>query len=483
MVAGFRRAHRYALFSSSLMIASVLLGSLISVASGASDWPRFRGPNGTGISPDQNLPAEVAKDRNVLWSVPVRRGNSSPIVVGGRLFITAHDGDERLALCFSTDEGRLLWQRGVNKVRAEVFNPLNGPATPTPATDGKKVFFFFPEFGLLAIGFDGNEFWRTSLGPFSSIQGLAASPVYVDGKVVLFVDTPEEAYVAAFDAGTGRQVWKTRRPTGVLGSYATPTLYPGEGLATQIVVAGAVELTGYSPFTGERLWWATGATISPMAPPFVSGDSVYTVEPPDQGWPPFDSVIAELDKNKDGKIEVSEAAGDPIWARSLIGIDRNVGNGDGVVTAEEYTKSSSGVTGGGLNRIRIGARDDVTASNVLWRCTKGTPQLSGALLYRNVLYMVRSGIVTTVNPETGELLRQERLRDALGDYYASPVAGDGKIYLASLEGVVTVLEAGADWRVLSTGDLGEHIIATPAISGGRVFIRTAARLYCFASRK
>jgi outer membrane protein assembly factor BamB len=447
----------------------------------ASDWPRFRGPNGTGVSADGGLPDAIDRDKNVLWSTKTPKGSSSPIVVGGRLLLTAHEGDERIVLCFNAATGAEIWRKNITKLRAETFNPLNGPSTPTPATDGRNIFVFFPEFGLLAYDRDGRELWRTPLGPFTSIQGLAASPVYVEGRIVLLIDTPEEAYLSAFDAGTGEQAWKTERPTGVLGSYTTPTLYAREGAQTQVVVAGAVELTGYEAATGKRLWWVNGLTIFPTAPPFVVGDSVYTVEPADQGWPPFGEVLAELDHDKDGNVAVAEAADDTVWARSLIGIDKNIGNGDDIVTREEYAKASSGVIGGGLTRTRVDGEGDVSASHVAWRHTRGMPSLAGALLYKNVIYVVRNAIVTTFDPESGELLRRERIRTALGDYYASPVAGDGKIYLVSLEGKVTVLKAGTDWQILSSGDLGEQVIATPAIADGRVYIRTEATLYCFGT--
>jgi outer membrane protein assembly factor BamB len=341
------------------------------------------------------------------------------------------------------------------------------------------MFVFFPEFGLLAFDRDGLELWRTPLGPFTSVQGLAASPVYVEGRIVLMVDTPEEAYLSAFDGGTGERVWRTERPTGVLGSYTTPTLYAREDAPTQIVAAGAVELTGYEAATGKRLWWAHGLMVFPTAPPFVVGDSVYTVEPADQGWPPFGEVLELFDSDKDGKVALADAADDTVWARSLIGIDRNIGNGDNIVTREEYAKASSDIIGGGLTRTRVDGEGDVSASHVSWRHIRGMPSLTGALLYQNVLYVVRNAIVTTFDPENGQLLRRERIRTALGDYYASPVAGDGKIYLANLEGKITVLKAGTDWQILSSGDLGEQVIATPAIADGRIYIRTEATLYCF----
>jgi outer membrane protein assembly factor BamB len=447
-----------------------------------SDWTRFRGPDGTGVSADRGLPAEIDRERNVVWSAKTPKGNSSPIIVGGRVFITGHDGAERIALCYDSATGKQIWRKSVARARAETFHPLNGPTTPTPATDGRNVFVFFPDFGLIKYDRDGEELWRAPLGPFSSVQGLAASPLYVEGKVILLVDTPEEAYLAAFDAETGKQAWKTQRPTGVLGSYATPTLFTRDGEPAQIIVAGAVELTGYRAKTGERLWWARGVTAFPTAPPFVAGDSVYTVEPVEAGWPPFSHPLKLFDKDNNGRIEITEATSDPQWAGSLKGIDKNVGNGDKVVTEDEYSKAAAGGNGGGLIRTRVGGKGDISDSHVVWRHTKGTPAFTGALLYQNILYTIRNGIVTTFDPETGKPLRQERLKDAVGDYYASPVAGDGKIYFVNQEGKVTVLKAGADWQVLSIGDLDEQVIATPAIADGRIYIRTGGTLYSFGTK-
>ena len=462
-----------------LMMRSVVFYLACSVLLSADDWPRFRGPNGTGVSTDRGLPDAIDQDRNVLWSVATPKGHSSPIVVGGRIFLTGHEGDERIVLSFNAATGEQIWSRSLRKARSETFNPLNGPTTPTPATDGRNIFVFFPELGLVAFDRDGVELWRTPLGPFTAIQGLAASPVYVDGAIVLLVDTPEEAYIAAFNAETGELRWRTERPTGVLGSYATPTVHSRDGDPTQIVVAGSVELTGYETSTGKRLWWAHGVTVTPSAPPFVAGDSVYTVEPTDQGWPPFGEVLAQFDGDKDRRVAVADAAGDTVWARSLIGIDENSGNGDGIVTEEEYAKVSDGIVGGGLSRTRVDGRGDVSETHVVWRHIAGMPSITGALLYEGVLFVVRNAIVSTFDPETGKRLRRERIMAALGDYYASPVAGDGKIYLTSLEGKVTVLKAGADWQILTTGDLGEQVIATPAIANGCIFFRTDRRLYGF----
>jgi outer membrane protein assembly factor BamB len=431
------------------------------------------------VSPDSGLPEAIDRDKNVLWSVQLPDGNSSPIVFNGRLFITGHEGDERIVLCLDAGTGETVWRRSFMKVRTEVFNRRNGPTTPSPTTDGQRVFVFFPDFGLLAYDLEGKELWRASLGPFSSIQGLAASPIVAAGKVLLLIDTPEEAYLSAFDAATGNLVWKKDRPTGLLGSYATPTVYEHPDGPVQVVVAGAVELTGYEVGTGERVWWVRDLSFFPTGPPFVIGDSVFTLEPAEQVWPTFAGILPQFDKDGDGQIQVEDTAHDLIWSRSFVSLDKNLGNGDGVVTSEEYGRASGDVLGGGLTRTRVTGKGDTTETHVLWRHLKGMPSLSGALLYDNLLYVVNKAIILTFDPETGEMLERVRVREALGEYYASPVAADGKIYLVNLDGIVSILRAGREWGVLSVGDLEEQTIATPAIADSRIFIRTQKTLYCF----
>jgi outer membrane protein assembly factor BamB len=465
------------------VVGMVLIWLACATLSSASDWSRFRGPNGTGISPDLGLPTEIDREKNLKWSIKIPKGNSSPIVVNGRLFLTAHEGDQRIVLCFDAATGKQLWRKSIVKVRTEAFHPMNGPATPTPTSDGNRIFVFFPEIGLLAYDRNGKELWRTPLGPFASMQGMAVSPIYVDGRIVLLVDTPDEAYLASFDAVTGKQAWKVERPTNVFGSYTTPTVDVRAGEETQIVVQGAEELTGYLAKTGERVWWVHGVTTTPVAPPFVLGDSVYIVETDvGDGLPPFSVPLEMFDKNRNRIVEFGEYAHDPPARRQLIIIDKKLGNGDKDVTEEEYQKAEK-AEGCGLVRTRLGGTGDVSESHVVWRYTKGTPRLTGALLYQNILYMIKNGIVSTFDPESGKLLRQERVKNALGDYYASPVAADGKIYLVNHEGKVTVLKAGADWQILSTGDLGEQVIATPAIANGRLYFRTDETLFCFGAKK
>ena len=461
---------------------------LVCTALAASDWPRFRGPNGTGISPDRNLPAELGKNRNVLWTQKTLKGNSSPIVAGGRLWITGWEGDDRVVLCFDAAGGAPVWRRSVRKRFTELPNPLNGPTTPTAVTDGKALFAFFPDFGLIAYDLDGKELWRVPLGPFGGVQGMAVSPIYTQGNVVLLIDTPEQAYIAAYHAATGKQVWNQERPLGFLGSYATPSLYKPANGPEQIVVAGAMELTGYQAKTGERLWWMRGVTIGPAVLPLIGEGAVFTLEPTGISPPEFKQMLAGFDKNKNGRIELAEVTGekanDRIMYRLFKAADKLSGNGDGVLTADEWGSAfDPNQPGGGLVRTRLGGKGDLSKTNLEWRYTKGLPYVTAPVLYDNILYVIRNGgILAQIDPATGNLLHEARLKDAIGDYYAQPVAGDGKIYFVSKEGKVTVIRPGVQWEQLSAGDLDEQVIATPAIAGSRIYIRTDGTLYCFAAK-
>jgi outer membrane protein assembly factor BamB len=455
----------------------------------ASDWPRFRGPNGEGFSNDKGLPSEIGPDKNVAWKTKTPKGNSSPIIVNGKLFITGHSGDERIVLCFDAATGEQLWSRSVTKLRNEPPNPLNGPTTPSPATDGKSVFVFIPEFGLLAYDFAGKELWRTPLGPFGVVQGVAVSPIYAEGNIILLIDAPQDAYLVAFDAATGKQVWKRERPTGFLGSYATPSLYkPADG-PLQVIVAGAMELTGYQAKTGERIWWARGVSVGPAVLPLIAGDYVYTLEPVMSGGNSFKPMQTQFDKDKDNKItiatEVPDTTNGAIMRRLFTGIDKNNGNGDGILTEEEWDLAMNPKNPpGGLIRTKLNGKGDVTSTHIGWRYTKGLPYVLAPLIYQNVMYVIRNGgILVTIDPETGEQLREERFKDALGEYYAQPVAADGKIYFINKEGKATVLRAGKDWEKISSADFNEQVVATPAIANSRIYVRTNETLYCFAAPK
>lgn len=443
---------------------------------GADDWPQFRGPNGSGVSEAAGLPIEFGAQKNLVWKASVPMGKSSPVLAGERLFLTAHDGDQRSVLCLDRRTGRELWRRDVTAPRAEHRHKLNDAAAPTPVSDGRNIYAFFADYGLVSYGPRGEKRWEAPLGPFESDQGMSASPILVDGKIILVADQNEHSYIGAFDARNGELLWKTPR-NNASGAYSTPIVDSSRD-ALEIVVSGQRELAGYST-SGERLWWVQGLAKLSKGSPVVADGVVYVnVKGIGEFVPPFEKAAKGLDTNQDGRVTVSEAPN----RRSRRSREQMDLNRDGVVSADEYrTSIESDAAAGAVWAIRTGGRGDVTASHVLWKYAKSLPNVPSPLFYRGVVYLVRNGgIMTSLNPETGEVYKRDRLPDAIEHYYASPVAADGKVYVASETGKITVLEAQPQWEILATSDLGEECYATPALAGKHVYLRTSKALYCFA---
>jgi len=378
--------------------------------------------------------------------------------------------------------------QSLKRARVETPNPLNGFTTPSIATDGVgKVFAFIPEFGLAAYESGmGRELWAMPIAALGGVQGIAVSPVYFEGRVYLNIDTPEQAWLGSYSAGTGKLEWKVERPMGTLGGYSTPAIWKNPAGKTLLIAAGANELTGNDIKSGERVWWVRGATIYPAAPVLVSGDSVYTIEPAGEGAPPWQRTLDQYDKNKDGIVELAEVTGDApspvIWRRILSSIDRNSGNKDGKVTEAEFNAGFATPDGaGGLVRTKLDNKGDATKTAIQWRYTKGVPYVTAPVLYKDLLWVVRNGgIMMTLDPATDKVVKEARLKDAIGEYYAQPVAGGDHVYFINKDGKISVTTAKGEWEMVSSGSLEDDAIATPAISGGRIYIRTDKALWCFA---
>src|SRR5215510_70807 len=182
-----------------------LLYPLIALGLFGADWPQLRGPNGSGLCQScGQMPTEFGPQKNVLWKTDLPPGKSSPILVGDRIFLTAADGDDLITICLSRTTGKVEWRRSVRAARHEFQNKLNHRATPTAVTAGKRVFVFFADFGLVAYDLEGREQWQLPLGPFNSLHGIVASPIYADGRVILVCDQDTDAYIMAVDADTGK---------------------------------------------------------------------------------------------------------------------------------------------------------------------------------------------------------------------------------------------------------------------------------------
>jgi outer membrane protein assembly factor BamB len=426
------------------------------------------------------MPIEFGPGRNVSWKAALPEGKSSPVLVGDRIFLTAAQGDGLITLCIDRTTGAVLWRRSVRAPREEYRNTLNHRATPTPATGENRVFVFFPDYGLVAYSFEGEPLWNLPLGPFNSQQGVAASPVYDDGRVVLVCDQDTDAYVIAVDAANGELVWK--KPRNVINGYSTPIVYrPADGPA-QVIAPGSYEMTAYSMADGVALWFLRGLTCQPKSQPVIAGDMLYF-----NGWtsgndpgeqvelPGFAEVAAAADADHDGKLAQSELprSWQPTGKWRAVDLDR-----DGVLNEREWTFfQTRRASRNGLLAVKLGGEGDVTDTHVVWRHEKSLPDVPTPLVYEGVAFLIKNGgILTTLDARTGKILKQGRLRGALDDYYASPVGVDGKVYLASERGKVVVVSAAGAWEVLAVNDMTSDIYATPAVGEGRIYVRTREAL-------
>jgi len=448
----------------------------------AADWGQFRGPNGAGVSLSTNLPEHFDAHTNLVWRTELPAGHSSPVFGGGYVFLTAFEGKALLTISVDRATGKILWKRQAPRDREEPSQPTNSPASPSPVTDGTNVYVFFGDFGLLAYGPDGQERWRLPLGPFNNANGHGSSPILADGKLVLICDQDTGSYLIAVDAQSGHVLWKTMRPEYTRG-YATPAVYRPETGPAEVIVPGSYQIASYTLDTGEKLWWVGGMPWQLKSVPLIDRDRIYV-----NGWetegdraqqrkvPEFAEMLAKYDRDHDGKLSQAEAPDhDPDWWG-----DTDL-NHDGYIDEREWRYyQSREASQNCLVAIRAGGHGDVTATHVLWRYRKSLPNTPSPLLYNGVIYLIRDGIFSSLNPETGEVFKLARLTGALGHYWSSPVAADGKIFVASEEGKVVVLRAAPQWEILSVNNLDEEIFATPAIVDGRLYVRTRAALYSFA---
>jgi outer membrane protein assembly factor BamB len=462
------------------LLALVLAASL---PARAADWPQFRGPNGSGVSEEElELPVKFGPSDGVVWSTALPTGISSPVIAGGRIYLTAFRDKDLLTLALDPAGGKVLWERRAPAEKIEEVHSTSSPAAPSPAADGEGVVVFFGSFGLLAYDRDGKELWQLSLGPFKNTFGSGSSPILTGDLAVLNCDQDQGSFLIAVDRKSGQPRWRAERPEFPRG-FSTPLVLEEGGLK-EVLVAGTLRLKAYSVKDGRELWSADGlARIVNLTP--VLGEGLLYVASFSPGgdsgeriaMPPFDEYLAQNDKDKDGRLSPAEVpAGEMKNRFPQIDADK-----DGLITRAEWDR---------MARIFDAARNGILAirpggaagpAQMVWRFERAIPYVPSPIYYRGRIYMVKDGgICTSLEAATGKVAKQERL-PAGGGYYASPVAGAGNIYLASLSGEVTVLSAGPTWEVRATNALGERCAATPAISGGRLYLRTERRLFAFAA--
>jgi len=398
-----------------------------------TDWPQWRGPGGLGISAGEGFPVVWSSDSpNIRWKAPLPgRGNSSPVVRDGRVFLTAAmtvptddpAGGQlrRMVLALDLDSGKLLWTRTVSTAPPEKHHRLNTVAAPTPVTDDESVYAYFGSV-LARFDHDGGVLWKITLDTSyaeHSHYGAASSPVLSADAVVIVQDrelgaAAEAGWLAAFDRETGERLWRTEwRDTCC--SYSTPLIVQRGG-REEIVVALSGKVVGYAADTGEALW--------------------------SHGYPIHQLVASPV--LRDGLLVV---AGGAHQVRDNIA-------------------------------LRLSEDGAETSVEPLWEAVPLAPQTSSPLLYQNLMFTVTDqGVLTCRVPDTGEVLWKTRLPQR--GNRSSLVAAEGRIYVHSSNGTTAVVAAAPEFHLLGHNDLGEPgSNASPALAAGHLLIRTEEHLVC-----
>jgi outer membrane protein assembly factor BamB len=393
---------------------------LLAALAVAADWPRFRGPNGTGVS-DDTLPTTFKEGDGILWKVPLPgSGNGSPVVAGGKLFLQAatEGGGERLLLCLDAKDGRTLWSRSAVGAAAKAHRK-NSLASSTPAVGGDRVVALFWDGrreALHAYDLAGNFKWMKDLGPFKSQHGSGASPVIDNGRVFLNRDQDESAALLAFSADDGRELWHADRK-GVNACYTTPAVRPLPGGKSEVVVFSTTAVTGYDAESGRPNWnW-------------------------DWDWP-----------------------GDPLRT---------------VASAVMWNDVVFAHAGEGAGSSRVVAVRTGSPPRVIWEKGQkgGFPYVPCLLVRGDTLYAVTDrGIAGCFDAATGKEVWTHRLA---GGFSASPVLAGGTVYAVNEEGVIFAYTASRrEPAAVARSPLGEPVVASPAVAGGRMYVRGQAHLFC-----
>lgn len=471
------------------VVAGALLAAAASQAAPAP--PRFlyfRADGGVaaGAGP---LPDRFESPEALLWRAPLADGQSTPVVCGGKVFVTvANPATQSLAtLALDRDTGKVLWTRPQPVRKIEIFHPQSGSAAPsTPACDGERLYVFFGSYGLLCYDLDGKQLWDLPLGPFQEEYGAGSSPMLAGNKVILNEDHDLDSFLIAVDRFTGKVLWRTPRPDAIR-SYSTPRLWQRGG-TEELLVAGALELSSYDPSNGQKLWSTHGLARIVIPLPAMDGSKVYMASWSPGGdaqarvsldaWP---AALEKWDLNKNGRLTKEEIKDANVLERFYrMDIDQNqeLNESEWTRYADIFRRARNAVLA-----IQPGShRGELPESDVVWSYPKGVPYVASPILDKGVLWMVKDGgIVTRLDVETGRSLSEERL-NAPGSYFSSPITGDGKVYFCSDQGVVTVVANEPQWRPISAHSFHEKIHATPVIEGNRIYLRTAKALYCFQGK-
>ena len=483
------------LFCCSLMPAA--LASPIN----AEDWPQFRGPNCSGVSLSKmSLPTKFSDEDNVAWTAKVGDGIGCPVVAAGRVFTSAMVGEQKVALfCFDAKSGKQLWERSWETGPLPEIHKMNSQSATTPAADAKRVYFYFSTLGMLALdATTGDDAWKVKLPvPYFVFKwGAGMSPTLFKNMVLFCQDDDLNPAFYAINKNTGKILWKDDR-SDMAVNYSHPVICETKS-GPEIVLGGTGVLIGYDPKTGTRIWHAKTLLRNMKTTP-VSHNGVVYISLQSSGI--ANQWLATADQsdtgNKDGKLSKAEMqafVGDvKIPAAFFNKFDRGDVNKDGLLEGAELDKAfldpknfagarfdAEDPANQFIQAIRGGGRGDVTKTHVLWNHDSRAPDhiVSPLVVDGRMLIVKGGGIASCYDTSGGEAIWHQKRIQNIGEYFASPIYGDGKIYVAGENGNVVVLKNGPKLEVLAKNDMGESILGTPAIADGRLFIRTRTKLIC-----
>ncbi len=405
----------------------ILFAAVLGGTAAAADWPQFRGPGGMGTADAKDLPVIWNAEDNVAWKTALPGpGTSSPVVVGGQIFLTCYSGygldkqdpgdpkDLKLhMLCLDRAGGKLLWKRDFAPALPEPayrdYLALHGYASSTPACDGRAVYAFFGKAGVFALDLKGEQLWQANVGKGTHGWGSATSPLLYKDTVIVNASVESGALVA-LNKKTGEEVWRAK---GIRDSWSTPVLVTVPSGGTELVVSGSKKILGFDPASGKELWHS---------------DSF--------DWYVCPTVVAH----------------------------------EGVVYALQNSTCVA---------VRAGGRGDVTEQNTLWKKKFGSV-VSSPVYHDGYLYWA-AGLAYCLNARDGRELYKERLKPNPGNIYASPLLADGKIYYVSRTNGTYVIEAGPKFKQLAHNSLAPDTSVfngSPAVSNGQLLLRSDRFLYC-----
>lgn len=468
------------------VLAIVVLA--LPTATRAEDWPQFRGNNGTSIATEShNVPVEFSSTSKVLWQHDVGEGVNCPVVASGRVFITGMTAEKTFTVfAFDAKSGTKLWERSFETGPLPTITIPNTQASSTACADSERVYVHFSTLGLKSLDAkSGSVVWehKVPMGYYLLGWGTAQAPMLYQDKLIYCQDDDLGSFILALDKKTGNPIWRTPRED-MLAGYSVPVIVTAGG-RTDVVVAGSGKMQGYDPQDGKLIWTCNSLLRTIMVSPVVKDDMIYISLKSfgDTNRVLKYALLEWKDTNQDKKLSKSEL--EPAFYEKFDKADKNH---DGFLEGSELDhafQSPKNMAGGGkiVQAIRGGGRGDVTKTHIVWNNTVNVDpsDIASPLLYEGKLFLVKQGGMTSAyNAKDGKEIWSKKRIDNPGNYFASPVAAEGKVYVTGEAGAIAVLKLGKKPQILSVNDIGESCVATPAIADGRLFVRTVKKLYCFS---